>query len=175
MDAERSGSDVQRQRLYDAEALVAAQLDGAARGRRRVEVAGTIVTLPAELRFGSLVAAGEWAEAIRVAPWFADRYPRAAAIPLGVRARRGDRAATYHPPGTIALPTPDLGEAWALRATVVAHEVAHHAVHHDRPGVAAHGAVYAGALWRIVGHAISPEVGLLYAAAFDLHGVDVSA
>ena len=40
--------------------------------------------------------------------------------------RRGVRAAHWEPPGTIAVPVPVHGEPWALRETVLLHELAHH-------------------------------------------------
>jgi putative metallohydrolase (TIGR04338 family) len=44
-----------------------------------------------------------------------------------LRTRRGGKAAHWQPPGTIALHVPAHGEPWALRESVLLHELAHHA------------------------------------------------
>ena len=47
-------------------------------------------------------------------------------VPPGLRPRRGTRSAHWESPGTVALPVPVHGEPWALRETVLLHELAHH-------------------------------------------------
>lgn len=163
--------DVQRQRLYDAEEQVCRQLEYAAAGARLVEVAGSTVTLPLEVRFGSLQAVQDHVDAIRASEAFAGRFPTAARTPLRVRRRAGDRAAHYEAPGTIALHEPVMGSAWALRQLVVLHEVVHHGQHHDLPATALHGPEFAGALAELIGEVIGLEVALLVTAAFVDHGV----
>jgi putative metallohydrolase (TIGR04338 family) len=163
--------DTQRQRLYDAEAQVCRQLEFAAAGARLVDVAGSTLALPLEVRFGSLEAVRDYVDAVRRADPFAALFPRAARVPLRVRARAGDRAAHYEAPGTIALHPPGRGTGWSLRELIVLHEVAHHGQHHDLPPGALHGPAYAGALLGLVGGVIGPEVGLLLTAAFADHGV----
>lgn len=163
--------DGQRQRLYDAEEQVCRQLEYAAAGARLVEVAGSTLSLPLEVRFGSLQAVADHVEAVRGSPAFAARFPTAARRPLRVRARAGDRAAHYEAPGTIALHEPVTGSGWALRQLVVLHEVVHHGQHHDLPAGPLHGPLFAGALVETVGEVIGPEVALLLTAAFADHGV----
>jgi putative metallohydrolase (TIGR04338 family) len=163
--------DAQRQRVYDAEEQVCRQLEHAAAGARLVPVAGSHVVPRLEVRFGSLDHAARYAESVRCSPAFAALFPRAAQVPVRVRARRGGRAATYEPPRTIALHEPSLGSAWALRELVVVHELAHHGQHHDHLPAAAHGPAFAHALGRLVGEVLGPEVGLLLTAAFAEHGV----
>lgn len=159
--------DTQRQRLYDAEQQVSAQLAYAAAGARMVEVAGSTLTLPLEVRFGRFQAAEDYVSAVQASAAFATRFPRAAEAPLRVRRRAGKQAAHYEWPDTVALH--EDGES--LRELVVLHEIAHHAQHHDLPPGPAHGPAFAGALLWIVGSAMGPEAALLLTTAFVDHGV----
>ncbi len=116
--------DAQRSRVYRAEDAWADRLDAARRGAASATVAGSRVLLPAERRFGSVDAAASWAARVL-------RLPEVVAVvgdvpPPVLRIRRGSRAAHWEPPGTIALPVPAHGEPWALRETVLLHELAHH-------------------------------------------------
>lgn len=115
--------DAQRSRVYRAEDAWAARLDAARRGAPRAVVAGSSVLLPAERRFGTLAAAQGWCAAVL-------DLPEVGALgdlpPPELRVRRGAHKAHWEPPGTIALPVPQHGEPWALRETVLLHELAHH-------------------------------------------------
>ena len=163
--------DSQRQRLYDAEHQVRRQLELAAAGARTVTVGSSTIVLPLEVRFGSMNAVQRYSNGVRATDAFQERFPRAAATPLRLRVRRGDRHAHYEAPDTIALNDPQHGSAWALRELVVLHEIAHHAAHHDLPPEPAHGAGYAGAFLRVVTDTMGPETGLLLTSAFADHGV----
>jgi putative metallohydrolase (TIGR04338 family) len=167
--------DEQRQRVYDAEEQVCRQLEHAAGGARVVEVAGSTVVAPLELRFGTLEAAGAYIERVRRSPSFGAAFPRAARVPVVVRPRRGGRAATYEAPGTIALHAPEAGSAWALRELVVLHELAHHAQHHDSPPGPTHGPGFVRTLLQLVHDEMGPEAALLLTAAYAEHGVAVGA
>ena len=166
--------DSQRQRLYDAEHQVRRQLELAAAGARSVTVAASTVVLPLEVRFGALEAAQRYTDAVLASHDFADRFPRATATPLRLRARRGDRHAHYEAPDTIALHDPPHGTRWSLRELVLLHEIAHHAAHHDLPPEPAHGPRFAGAFLRVAALAMGGEVGLLLTTAFAEHGVAVT-
>lgn len=159
--------DSQRQRLYDAEQQVCAQLAYAAAGARLVEVAGSSLTLPLERRFGELSAVQSYVSAVAASPAFAALFPRAATVPLRVRRRAGGRAAHYEAPDVIALHD----GAQSLRELVVLHELAHHGQHHDLPPGPAHGPAFAGALRQLVAAVVGPEVGLLLSTAFAEHRV----
>lgn len=159
--------DTQRQRLYDAEQQVYWQLDYAAAGARMVEVAGSTVTLPLEVRFGRFEAAQHYVSAVAASPAFAVLFPRAARAPIRARRRAGDRAAHYEAPDTIALH--ETGES--MRELVVLHELAHHGQHHDLAPGPSHGPAFAGALLRLVASALGPEVALLLTDSFAQHGV----
>lgn len=166
--------DSQRQRVYDAEDQVCRQLEYAAAGARLVDVAGSRIVLPLEVRFGSLNAAQAYVDAVRTSEAFAALFPVAANQPLRIRARAGDRAAHYEAPGTIALNEPASGTGWALRELVVLHELTHHGQHHDRLPGPLHGPAFAGALLTLAGAVVGPEVRLLLTAAFVEHAVEVT-
>ncbi len=82
------------------------------------------MVLPAERRLGSLDAAAAYVRRLLALPAVTDALGAQAAPAL--RQRRGTARAHWEPPGTIALPVPPHGEPWALRETVLLHEVAHH-------------------------------------------------
>ena len=166
--------DVQRQRVYDAEHQVRRQLELAAAGARTVTVAASTLVLPLEVRFGSLDAGQRYTDGVCSGNDFRRRFPRAAAAPLQLRSRRGNRAAHYDAPGTIALHEPQHGSGWSLREMVLLHEIAHHVVHHDLPGVADHGPDYAGVFVNLVTQTMGPETGLLLTTAFAEHGVTMT-
>jgi putative metallohydrolase (TIGR04338 family) len=165
-----SERDAQRQRLYDAEEQVCRQLEYAAAGARLVEVAGSTLTLPLEVRFGTLQAAQDYVEDVRRSPAFARLFPRAARVPLRVRRRRGPRAAHYDAPATIALHD----DTASLRELIVLHEITHHGQFHDRLPGPTHGPAFAGALVALVGEHLGPEVGLLLTSAMADHRVRVA-
>ena len=87
-------------------------------------VGGSSVVLPAERRLGSLAAAADYTGQVLALAEVVDAVGVVA--PPALRPRRGSRAAHWEPPGTIALPVPEHGEPWALRETVLLHELAHH-------------------------------------------------
>jgi putative metallohydrolase (TIGR04338 family) len=121
--------DAQRARVYRAEDAWAAQLDAARRGAVLARVGGSAVVLPAERRFGALDAAAAYCERVLALPEVVAVAGRL--DPPQLRPRRGLRSAHWEHgrPGdgpAIALPVPRHGEPWALRESVVLHELAHH-------------------------------------------------
>jgi putative metallohydrolase (TIGR04338 family) len=163
--------DSQRQRLYEAENLVAVQLDQAAAGGGTITLHNSTVTIPPEIRFGSLEAAADYCRRVQRTTWFGARWPAATSVPVTVRQRRGGQGAHYEGGGSIALHEPRYGTGWALRELVVLHELAHHVIDHAFDEVAPHGPEYAGVLYELVRHACGPEVGLLLMSAFGDLGV----
>lgn len=116
--------DAQRSRVYRAEDAWAARLDAARHGAALATVGGSAVLLPAERRFGTLEAVSEYSRRVLALP---DVVALAGLLdPPTLRLRRGARSAHWELPGVIALPVPRHGEPWALRETVVLHELAHH-------------------------------------------------
>ena len=116
--------DVQRARVYRAEDAWAARLDAARLGAVLASVGGSALVLPAERRFGTLDAVADYATRVLALPEVVGRVGVLDAPRL--RLRRGARSAHWEAPGVVALPVPRLGEPWALRETVVLHELAHH-------------------------------------------------
>ena len=116
--------DAQRARVYRAEDAWAVRLDAARRGAALATVGGSSVLLPAEVRFGELAAAATYSAHVLGLPEVVELAGR---VPVPeLRPRRGQRSAHWEPPGVIALPFPRHGEPWALRESVLLHELAHH-------------------------------------------------
>jgi putative metallohydrolase (TIGR04338 family) len=119
--------DTQRSRVYRAEEAWAARLDAARHGARFARVGGSNVLVPAERRFGDLVGAATYGRALLAQPDVVRAFGRLPAPEL--RPRRGGGAAHWEPPGTIAVHVPEHGEPWALRESVLLHELGHHVGH----------------------------------------------
>ena len=116
--------DAQRCRVYRAEDAWAARLDAARQGAALASVGGSSLLLPAERRRGSLAAASAYAAGVLALPAVVGVV--GTLQPPRLRTRRGTGRAHWESPGVIALPVPRHGEPWALRETVLLHELAHH-------------------------------------------------
>lgn len=112
--------DRSRGAVYQAEDSVARIMRSQ---RRAVRVGRTVVTLPAEVRFGSLEAVQRFADQVVEHPASTSRHPGRG--PVTVEVRRGFRAATYQD-GRIRIPAADPRGRWAMTRSVVLHECAHH-------------------------------------------------
>ncbi len=75
------------------------------------------------------------------------------------RARAGAGKAHWQAPDQIALPEPEHGVPWALRETVLLHELAHHVAFHSDGG-ADHGPSYVSRMLELVGQVLGPEAAL---------------
>ena len=151
--------DSQRARVYAAEGAWELQLDAARRGAPRATVAGSQVLLPAELLFGTLEAAQAYADG------------RLTGVPpVVLRRRKGPTQAHWEPPGVIALPVPEHGQPWALRESVLLHELAHHVAFH-RHGVTDHGPTYRAGMLDLVEQALGPEAALALRVAYGEQGL----
>jgi len=153
--------DVQRARVYAAEDAWALVLDAARRGAVRAEVAGSTVLLPAETHFGTLASAQRYAD------HYVGTLP-----PVRVRLRKGQMKAHWEPPGVIALPVPERGQPWALRESVLLHELAHHVAFH-RDSVADHGPAYTSRMLELVEQALGAEAALALRVEYGERGVVV--
>ncbi len=164
--------DVQRARVYRAEDAWAARLDAARRGAPLAVVAGSRVLLPAERRFGELQHAADYVARVLALGDVTARF--GVVEPPGLRLRRGAHAAHWEAPGTIALPVPPRGEPWALRETVLLHELAHHVGH--RTGVAVdHGAPYPAVALTLVAAVLGEEAALALRVEYGAERVTVGA
>ncbi len=137
--------DRSRGAVYQAEDSVASVMR---RPHRMVRVGSSVVTLPEEVRFGSLAAIQGFVDAVLAdaarSGQFADRGP------VVVEVRRGFRMATYTP-GRIHIPAADPRGRWALTRSVVLHEVAHHL-----SGAPGHGSTFRAALVALYARHVSP-------------------
>lgn len=89
------------------------------------------------------------------------------ALPVRVRPRQGDRAATYtFDDQTIAVPPYEIGGGWALRGMVVLHELAHHL--HGEPG---HGPAFRATFVRLVEDIGAPVIAEMLQHAFAAEGL----
>ncbi|HUR14647.1 MAG TPA: TIGR04338 family metallohydrolase [Mycobacteriales bacterium] len=151
--------DTQRSQVYAAEEAWALRLDAARRGARRAVVAGSALTLPQELRFGSLEDAQRYAE-----------HHLAGLPPVRLRIRKGQAAAHYSPPDDLALPLPPYGEPWALRESVLLHELAHHVAFHT-DGTADHGPSYTACMLDLVARVLGEEAAFALRVDYGSHQV----
>lgn len=156
--------DAQRARVYAAEESWGLRLDAARRGARRAVVAGSTVTLPQELRFGTFRAAQDYADyhlALAAGADFDGTEVR-------LRERRGQQAAHWREPDEIALPLPLHGEPWALRESVLLHELAHHVAFHTQ-GFTDHGPSYVATMLTLVEQAMGPEAAFALRVDYGEH------
>jgi putative metallohydrolase (TIGR04338 family) len=162
--------DAQRARVYRAEDAWAARLDAARRGAALATVAGSAVLLPGERRLGSLQAAADYAARVVALPEVVAVF--GPVPPPGLRPRRGVRMAHWEPPGTIALPVPEHGEPWALRETVLLHELAHHLT--ETTGRArGHRPPYPAAVLLLARVVLGEEAALVLRIEYGEHDVEV--
>jgi putative metallohydrolase (TIGR04338 family) len=89
-----------------------------------------------------------------------------------VRARRGDRAAHYEPgTQTIAIPDDIAPGGWAMRGSVVWHELAHHLAGDTQDGD--HGASFRATLLRLLEAIDVPEIAGMLLRAYESRGLSV--
>jgi putative metallohydrolase (TIGR04338 family) len=137
--------DRSRGAVYQAEDSVASVMR---RPHRAVRVGSSVVTLPEEVRFGSLAAIQGFVDAVLAEATACGQFPDRG--PVVVEVRRGFRMATYSQ-GRIHIPAADPRGRWALTRSVVLHEVAHHL-----SGVPGHGSSFRATLVTLYARHISP-------------------
>ena len=137
--------DRSRGAVYQAEDSVASVMR---RPHRAVRVGSSVVTLPEEVRFGSLAAIQGFVDAVLAEATASGQFPDRG--PVVVEVRRGFRMATYSQ-GRIHIPAADPRGRWALTRSVVLHEVAHHL-----SGVPGHGSSFRATLVTLYARHISP-------------------
>lgn len=162
--------DSQRARTYRAEDAWAARLDAARQGAVLATIGGSALVLPAERRLGSLQAAADYARRALALPEVRAAFGEVA--PPRLRTRRGGRSAHWEAPGTIALHVPPHGEPWALRETVLLHELAHHAGERTER-CRGHRAPFPAVLLLLVGAALGQEAALALRVEYGDHDVEV--
>ncbi|MCW2543702.1 MAG: hypothetical protein JWM40_1254 [Frankiales bacterium] len=119
------------------------------------------MVLPRELQFGTLDAAQAYASDV-VAAW--------PVPPVVLRLRRGQGKAHWESPGVIALPVPEHGTPWAMRESVLLHELAHHLAFH-LDGASDHGPSFLTRMLSLVVGALGEEAALALRVAWAEAGV----
>lgn len=155
-------SDPQKQQVYSAEYRVRRWLDV----DEPINMYGSSWSPETEVRFGDIASVQHYCDRVLdFIGW---------STPITVRARRGSTKAHYDPSvATIAvppMPTTGHGQSWAMRETVVLHELAHHLTRWDE----AHGAEFAKAhlyLWEVTGH---PVLARMHEIAMHSEGVRIA-
>jgi putative metallohydrolase (TIGR04338 family) len=157
-------TDYQKQRVYDVEHSIQAILDkvAASEDPYLLVVAGSTLIIPLERKFGRIEDIQAYVDlcchVLKVVP------PR-------VRARKTTHKAHYCA-GEIAIPTNEAQAAgktgWAMRETVVLHELAHHLARGDQ-----HGAAFVGKFLSLIKEFMGSETWLLALSTFDSLGIDI--
>lgn len=151
--------DSQQAKVYGAEQMVRKIIDRSAPGQP-VHLHGSTLTLPPEVKFGSLEATQAYVDRV-LGPG-----------QVKVRERKGNTKAHYEPfTATIAVPAPERGRHWAQREIVILHEIAHHLTRTTRP---AHGPEFCAEFLRLVHEYMGPEIHLLLLDALHQNGVSIS-
>ncbi|WP_375487618.1 TIGR04338 family metallohydrolase [uncultured Jatrophihabitans sp.] len=158
-------TDPQRQRVYEAEQLLARMLDRRA-DYPVVEAFGSTVALPDDRKFGDVPAVQRYVDAVLALDWV---RRLGAAAPVTVRARAGATKAEYEfATATMAVPTHAVGGRWAMRELVVLHELAHHL-----SGSPGHGPEFTAPFLELVTELVGPEAGFLLRSGWLAAGVAI--
>lgn len=145
--------------VYEAESQLARLLDRADRFPT-VTIAGSTLTLPPERRFNGIDEVQAYVDEVLALPAVRARWPRAAARPVRVRARRGPGRAHYEFDGAVmAIPVTGAASEWARRELVVLHEIAHHLGATVPAPDGMHGRAFRARLIDLVTVVLGPETG----------------
>lgn len=145
-------TDRQRAAVYSAEDQWAAAVD---RGGT-MDFHGSRIVLPSQRRFAGLDEVRDYVDAV---------CGRLGIDPPRVRHRQGATRAHYEAGGTVAIPE---GEPWAMRESVVLHELAHHA-----SGAMDHGPAFTASMLALVTAELGPEAALVLRTAYLANQVGV--
>ena len=155
-------NDIGQSATYAAEHELHSLLKHASAGCS-VQVAGSTLTLPVERLYGQVEDVQRYVDKVMNLSWVKQTWPNAGVVK--VRGRRGARQAHYEP-GIIAIPGHEVGGTWAMRETVVLHELAHHlTLGHG------HDALFRGTLLTLLGELIGAEVAFALSVAFAQNNV----
>ena len=162
-------NDPDQRGVYAAEDQLAAWLDSTTPERPAVTVDGQSYQPGPDVRFTEPAAAQAYVD--RVLAQLRDtgkEYDGRERQAVGVRSRAGHRMATYDPQTrTIALPPFEKGGRWALRSTVVLHELTHHL-----SGESTHGATWRTTFLRLLEDIGSPVTAQLLQLAYAAEGLE---
>jgi putative metallohydrolase (TIGR04338 family) len=165
--------DNQKSKVYSAENLVMDVLATVAKtDARTFDFYGSGLVLPDERKFGDLDGVQRYIDQVLGLNWVRATWPTRAALPVTVRARKGDAHAHYEPlRHVIAVPEHHRGISWAMREMVIIHELAHHLAR----GGEVHGVQFVSTYLHLVKELVGDEVGLLLTDAFARNGVAFGA
>ncbi|MEB4210986.1 TIGR04338 family metallohydrolase [Mycobacterium sp. 94-17] len=148
--------DFQRARVYRAEHCFTALLDESVENPQ-IFMAGSTLVLPPEAKFSTPATVQAYVDRVSNHPTVVDRYGSSR---VTVRKRNGVSRAHYQL-GEIAVPD----AKWALRETVILHELAHH---FSRDG---HGPQFVGAFLDLIDAAMGVQAQLVLRILFGESGV----
>jgi putative metallohydrolase (TIGR04338 family) len=148
--------DRSRAAVYLAEDHVAAGMDSPTRA---VVIDGALHSLPPPLVFGEIDAMQRYADAVLAHPATLELAPDPGRVQ--VVTARGFRRATYRA-GVISIPAANRRGQWAMRDTVLLHELAHHLA--DGHG---HGPAFRAILVRLYRTHVSTGAAMLLARGFQ--------
>lgn len=148
------------QKAYSAEYALRDQLE-----LTQVTLCGTTVVIPVERRFAELVDVQRYVDLVLALNWVRAAYP-AAAQPLRVVRHKVINEAKCGN-GTMWV-NPD-HDRFAMRETVILHELAHHLA----GGWAAHGPMWRACFVHLLEELVGPEVAWLMRVNYDDAGLKV--
>ncbi|UMG91670.1 TIGR04338 family metallohydrolase [Nocardioides sp. TF02-7] len=165
-------ADPDKAAVYAAEDQLAAWLDSTTPDRPSVTVDGETYQPGPDLRFTEPTAAQAYVDKVLALLRSEERdYGGREHEAVTVRPRAGARMATYDPVArTIALPPFEVGGQWALRATVVLHELTHHL-----SGEGDHGPRWRATFLRLLEDVGSPVTAQLLHVAYAAQGLEAVA
>jgi putative metallohydrolase (TIGR04338 family) len=165
LSAAQSQVDHMRSSVYQAEDQFSAVCN---RGGL-VDFFGSSIDVPIQRRFGDIDSVKRYVKF--VIGLMEDSYPQLT-IPR-VRIRKGSTRAHYEfSTKTIAIPVSD---QWALRETVVLHEIAHHVAWFKFGGsVKPHGGEFTACMLELVDRTLGEGAALLLRAGYQELGVPVT-
>lgn len=162
-------TDPDQRAVYAAEDQLTAWLDMLTPAQPTVTIDGTTYTPETEPRFTDPDAVGRYVAQVLTHLRDHDKpYDGRELIDVGVRPRSGRTKAHYEPDTlTIAVPPFEIGGSWALRGTVVLHEIAHHL-----SGETLHGAGFRATYLRLLEDIGNPVLAELLHLAYADEGLE---
>jgi putative metallohydrolase (TIGR04338 family) len=146
--------DNDKQKVYEAEWELRKILD---MPRTFVNLHGSTFLVPDERRFGSIESIQSFVDDVL------DHVE--CNRPIKVRVRKGQAQAHYQL-GVIAIPEVD---RWAMRETVVLHEIAHHLAIQDK-----HGPVFRKEFTNLFEKVLAPEAALMLRLLYWERGLQIA-
>ncbi len=148
--------DFQKAKVYGAEFIFRDMLDRALESPQ-ILLGGSTLVLPPEAKFSAPQTVQAYVNRVLSHPGVVERF---GASQVSVRKRKGTTKAHYHM-GVIAIPD----DNWALRETVILHELAHHFSRGQ------HGPGFTAAFLELIGAVMGPQAQLVLRILYGDEGV----